>query len=117
MKGLSQYMSALVLLLLSMIGMGIVAMYSMHMKNAMQGLISNSCEASYSINYIDYSNGYVYLYNSGPAIQLRSSVEVLNGNKWVNTTVVPRDSIFRIHSSDPVAILIMRKGCISVVRP
>ncbi len=117
MKGLSQYMSALILLLLSMIGMGLVAMYSMHMKNTMQGLISNSCEAGYSINYIDYSNGYVYLYNSGPAIQLRSFIEVLNGDKWINTTVAPRGSIFRIHSSDPVAILVMRNGCILVIRP
>ncbi len=117
MKGLSQYMSALILLLLSVIGMGIVAMYSMHMKNIVQGLVSNSCEVGYSINYIDYSNEYIYLYNSGPKIQLQSPIEVLNGDKWINTTVVPHDSIFRIHAGDPVAILVMRNRCILVVRP
>ncbi len=117
MKGLSQYMSALVLLLLSMIGMGIVASYSIHVRNVVKGLNDNYCRTSYGVSYIGYSDGYIYLYNSGSSIELRTSIEVLNTNKWMNASLVPRGSVFRIRSTNPTAILITRNGCVLVIKP
>ncbi len=117
MKGLSQYMSALVLLLLSMIGMGIVASYSLHMRNVVEGLNNNYCRVGYGINYIGYSNGYIYLYNSGSSIELQTTIEVLKTNEWMNTSLVPHGSVFRIRSTNPVAILTTINGCVLVIKP
>lgn len=100
-----------------MIGMGIVASYSVHLRNAVEGLNNNYCRISYGINYIGYSNGYIYLYNSGSTIELQTTIEVLNTDEWLNTSLVPHGSVFRIRSTNPMAVLITRNGCVLVIKP
>jgi len=116
-KAISQYISAMILLLIAIIGMGIVASYSIHVKNSMEKLMISSCNI-YDITYISYSNGYIYLYNSGQEeLVLKTPVDALIGSTWTKTNVVPRSTIFKIRSDSPKAFLLLKDGCILVIKP
>jgi len=117
MKAVSQYISALLLLLISIVGMALVSMYSLQSKNVVEGLTTSHCMASNTVVYIGYSKNYIYLYNSGGTLYLRTQVEVLVDNKWVNSTIVEPHTVFRISSSNPTAILLTSKGCVLVIKP
>ena len=117
MKALSQYISALLLLIISIVGMALVSSYSLHSKNAVEGLTTNYCGTEDSIVYIGYSKNYIYLYNSGATLHLHVSVEALIDNKWINTTIVEPHTIFRISASNPTTTLLTNNGCILVIKP
>ncbi|GEM_PF-4306223 len=117
MKAVSQYVSALLLLVISIVGMALVSTYSLHSKNTVEALTTNYCVASDTIVYIGYSKNYIYLYNSGGTLYLRTQVEVLVDNKWVNSTIVEPHTIFRISSRNPTITLLTSKGCVLVIKP
>ena len=114
MKAFSNYVSELVLLIMVLAG---IALVSANLSSRITPIINNSSEqGTISITYICYTNSTNYAYNAGSPFTTKMPVELWNGAQWFNTTYVPKEAIFRIHSDSPVITLITDKEAV-VLKP
>ncbi len=114
MKAFSNYVSELVLLIMVLAG---VTLVSANISSRIAPIINNNSEGeTLSVAYICFVNSTIYAYNAGSPFTSIKPVEIWNGAQWVNTTYVPKETIFRINSDSPITTLITDKEVV-VLKP
>ncbi len=113
---MSEYVATMLLATITIVGASI-AYYSLYSSIDSINRVSEDAYSRPMITLVDVSNEYIYLFNFGkePLTIYSPDIEMYLNNTWVDDTIVPPNTLFRIKRTSETIVLKTDHG-VAVIR-